>query len=266
VGGQLNIAKQIPGKEEFNETLRYFEVMLRKWGVRVELNHRVTVEELLAGEYDEIVLATGVTPRRIDLAGVDHKKVLTYLEVLRDGKPVGERVAIIGAGGIGFDVAEYLTHSGPSASLDRDTFFKEWGIDPTVEARGGVEGVTAQPAPSPRGVTLLQRKTSKVGQGLGRTTGWIHRTTLAKRGVEMLRGVEYQKIDDAGLHVRTYGQDRLLEVDNVVICAGQEPLRELQEDLVAGGKSVHLIGGADEAVELDAERAIRQAFQLAVTL
>jgi len=266
IGGQLNLAKEIPGKEEFHETLRYFEVMLRKLGVRVELDHRATARELLEDGFDEIILATGATPRRIDLEGVDHEKVLTYLEVLRDKKPVGERVAIIGAGGIGFDVAEYLTHSGPSASLDKDAFLKEWGIDPTLEARGGVEGVTAQPAPSPREVTLLQRKTSKVGQNLGKTTGWIHRKTLEKRGVEMLRGVEYRKIDGEGLHIRVDGEERLLEVDNVVICAGQEPLRDLEEALVAGGMTVNLIGGADEAVELDAERAIRQAFELSASL
>jgi 2,4-dienoyl-CoA reductase (NADPH2) len=266
IGGQLNIAKRIPGKEEFNETLRYYEATLRRHGVRVELNHRVTARELLDGRYDEIILATGVTPRGIDLEGVDHEKVLTYVEVLQDQKPVGETVAIIGAGGIGFDVAEYLTHSGRSASLDRDAFLKEWGIDPTLEAPGGVEGVKPELAPPPRRVTMLQRKTSKVGQGLGRTTGWIHRTTLNKRGVEMLRGVVYSKIDDEGLHFRLDGEDRILEVDNVVICAGQEPLRELQDVLVAGGQTVHLIGGADEAVELDAERAIGQGFRLAAAL
>jgi 2,4-dienoyl-CoA reductase (NADPH2) len=266
IGGQLNLAKEIPGKEEFRETLRYFEVMLGKLGVRVELDHRATARELLEDGFDEVVLATGVTPRRIDLEGVDHAKVLTYPEVLRDRKPVGERVAIIGAGGIGFDVAEYLTHSGPSASLDKDAFMKEWGIDPTLAARGGVEGVTAQPAPSPRKVTLLQRKTGKVGLSLGKTTGWIHRKTLKERGVEMLRGVEYRGIDDEGLHIRVDGEERLLEVDNVVICAGQEPLRDLKDALVAGGMTVNLIGGADEAVELDAERAIRQAFELSASL
>jgi 2,4-dienoyl-CoA reductase (NADPH2) len=263
IGGQLNLAKRIPGKEEFEETLRYFETMLRKHGVRLRLNERATARGLLDDGFPEIILATGIAPRRIELEGVDHAKVLTYLEVLQGWKPVGARVAIIGAGGIGFDVAEYLTHSEPSTALDREAFLKEWGVDGTLEAPGGVEGVAAGPGRAAREVTLLQRKTSKVGKGLGKTTGWIHRTMLGNRGVEMLRGVEYRKIDDAGLHIRMDGGDRVLEVDNVVICAGQEPLRELQQELIEGGATAHLIGGAHKAVELDAKRAIDEAVRLA---
>jgi 2,4-dienoyl-CoA reductase (NADPH2) len=266
IGGQLNLAIRIPGKEEFGETLRYFETMLEKHGVEVRLGHRVTARELLDAGFDEVVLATGITPREIELEGADHEKVLTYLEVLHDEKPVGASVAIIGAGGIGFDVAEYLTHGGQRTSLDREAFLNEWGVDPTLESPGGVEGVVAKIEPPARDVTLLQRKTSKVGKGLGRTTGWIHRTMLNNRGVEMLRGVEYRRIDDDGLHIRVDGEDRLLAVDNVVICAGQEPLRELQEALAAGEASVHVIGGAHEAVELDAKRAIDEAVRLAAEL
>jgi len=266
IGGQLNLAVKIPGKEEFGETLAYFETMLRKHGVQVQLEHRASARELLDGGYDDVVLASGITPREIALEGADHEKVLSYLEVLEEQKQVGSRVAIVGAGGIGFDVAEYLTHSGPQTSLDREAFLKEWGIDRTLKSRGGVEGVTAEPGSAARSVTLLQRKTSKVGKGLGKTTGWIHRTLLNDRGVEMLRGVEYLKVDDDGLHIRMDGQDRVLAVDNVVICAGQEPLRELQDALVAGDMPVHVIGGAHEAVELDAKRAIDQAVRLAAAM
>ncbi len=266
IGGQLNLAVKIPGKEEFAETLTYFETMLRKHGVQLQLEHRASARELLDGGYEEVILASGITPREIELEGRDHEKVLSYLEVLEEQKPVGSRVAIVGAGGIGFDVAEYLTHGGPPTSLDREAFLKEWGIDRTLKSRGGVEGVTAEPGPAARRVTLLQRKTSKVGKGLGKTTGWIHRTLLNDRGVEMLRGVEYLKVDDEGLHIRMDGQDRVLAVDNVVICAGQEPLRELQDALVAGDMAVHVIGGAHEAVELDAKRAIDQAVRLAAAM
>jgi 2,4-dienoyl-CoA reductase (NADPH2) len=266
IGGQLNLAVKIPGKEEFGETLKSFEALLAKHGVRVKLGHRAAAQELLEAGFDEVILATGITPREIELEGADHPKVLGYLEVLEEGKPVGGRVAIIGAGGIGFDVAEYLTHGGPHTSLDREAFLKEWGVDGTLQSPGGVEGVKPEPGPAARRVTLLQRKTSKVGKGLGKTTGWIHRTMLSNRGVEMLRGVEYRKIDDAGLHIRIDGEERLLDVDHVVVCAGQEPLRELHEALVAGEASVHVIGGAHEAVELDAKRAIDQAVRLAAMI
>jgi 2,4-dienoyl-CoA reductase (NADPH2) len=266
IGGQLNLATQIPGKEEFEETLRYFETMLQKYGVGVKLDHRATAPELLDGGFDEIVLATGITPRKLELEGADHEKVLTYVEVLGEKKPVAERVAIIGAGGIGFDVAEYLTHSGGSTSLERGEFFREWGVDDSLQAPGGVQGVTAESAPPARHVTLLQRKPTKLGKTLGRTTGWIHRTLLNRRGVEMIPGVEYRRIDAEGLHIRVDGQDRVLDVDHVVICAGQEPLRELQDALVAGGATVHVIGGAHEARELDAKSAIDEAVRLAAAI
>ncbi len=211
-----------------------------------------------------MVLATGITPRTPDIEGIDHPKVLSYLDVLRDKAPVGDKVAIIGAGGIGFDVAEYLTHGEESPATDIREFMREWGVDMTLEARGGIEGVQAVVPPSPRQVSLLQRKTSKVGGGLGKTTGWIHRLGLEKKGVQMMPGCEYRKIDDAGLHITIGGVDKVLDVDNVVLCAGQEPRREL----VAGleGKPVHLIGGADVAVELDAKRAIDQGTRLAASL
>ena len=259
IGGQFNIAKQIPGKEEFYETLRYFKKEIELSGVTVNLNHRVTAAALTA--FDEIILATGVIPRRPDIPGIDHPKVLGYLDVIA-GAPVGPRVAVIGAGGIGFDISEYLIHSGPSASQDIETFMKEWGIDMSFQARGGVEGMVPQISPAAREVFLLQRKSKKVGAGLGKTTGWIHRTNLAKRGVQMMAGVTYEKIDDAGLHITQAGTARLLQVDSIVLCAGQEPERSLAADL----PQAHLIGGADVAAELDARRAIDQGTRLALTL
>ena len=259
IGGQFNIAKQIPGKEEFYETLRYFKKEIELSGVTVNLNHRVTAAALTA--FDEIILATGVIPRRPDIPGIDHPKVLGYLDVIA-GAPVGPRVAVIGAGGIGFDISEYLIHSGPSASQDIETFMKEWGIDMSFQARGGVEGMVPQISPAAREVFLLQRKSKKVGAGLGKTTGWIHRTNLAKRGVQMMAGVTYEKIDDAGLHITQAGTARLLQVDSIVLCAGQEPERSLAADL----PQAHLIGGADVAAELDARRAIDQGTRLAITL
>ena len=267
IGGQFNVAKRVPGKEEFAETLRYFDHRLRDLGVQVRLGQRVDAEALLAEGYDEVVLATGITPRVPAIPGIDHPKVLSYLDVLRERRPVGQRVAVIGAGGIGFDTSEYLVHAGPATSLDREAFWVEWGIDTQLQARGGVVGVTPRPAPAAREVYLLQRSASKVGDGLGKTTGWIHRAGLKQRGVHMLNNVEYLKIDDAGLHLRIAGgEPQVLEVDNVVVCAGQEPLRDLYEALVAGGQSTHLVGGADVAAELDAKRAINQASRLAATL
>ncbi|MFN3714211.1 MAG: FAD-dependent oxidoreductase [Alcanivoracaceae bacterium] len=266
IGGQFNIAKQIPGKEEFSETLRYFEVMLQKHCVEVRLNHRVSAGELASAGFDEVILATGIQPRMPALEGVDHPKVLGYLDVLRDHKPVGKRVAVIGAGGIGFDLAEYISHGRHSASLDPQLFMKEWGIDPGAEARGGVAGVAAEVEPSPRQVWLLQRKVSKVGAGLGKTTGWIHREALKKKGVQMVPGVNYLKVDDAGLHVEINGEQKVLEVDNVVICAGQESQRELEQPLREAGLVVRVIGGADVAAELDAKRAIDQGVRLALAI
>lgn len=267
IGGQFNVAKRVPGKEEFNETLRYFRNKLRSTGVDVRLNTRVDVPALVAGGYDEIILATGILPRAPAIPGITHPKALSYLDVLLERKPVGKTVAVIGAGGIGFDVSEYLVHQGVSTSLDREAFWKEWGIDTHLQARGGVAGITPQPHAPARQVYLMQRKTSKVGDGLGKTTGWIHRTGLKNKQVKMLNGVEYLAIDDAGLHVRIGGgEPQVLAVDNVVICAGQDPLRELQDGLVAAQQSLHLIGGADVATELDAKRAIDQGSRLAAQL
>ena len=267
IGGQFNVAKRVPGKEEFFETLRYFRRKLQTTGVDVRLDTRATVAELLAGGYDDVILATGIAPRLPAIEGIEHSKVLGYLDVLREGRPVGRRVAVIGAGGIGFDVSEFLVHGQLSTSLDRDAFWKEWGIDLHLEARGGVAGVKPAPEAPAREVFLLQRKTGKVGDGLGKTTGWIHRTGLKNKHVQMLNSVHYLKIDDAGLHIRVGdGEPQVLEVDNVIICAGQDPLRELQEGLLAAGQSVHLIGGADVAVELDAKRAINQGSRLAAVL
>ncbi|MET9802256.1 NADPH-dependent 2,4-dienoyl-CoA reductase [Streptomyces sp. NPDC006368] len=262
IGGQLNVAKRVPGKEEFNETLRYFRTQLDLRGVDVKLGTRATAE-LLSG-YDEVVIATGVTPRTPAIEGVDHASVVSYLDVLRDGAPVGERVAIIGAGGIGFDVAEFLTDGGEGASQDPETYFRQWGVDTSYAGRGGLRA-PERPRP-PRTVHLLQRKTSKVGAGLGRTTGWIHRTELKHRGVTMVAGASYDRIDDEGLHITVDGEARTVPVDTVVLCTGQEPRRELYDALVSAGASVHLIGGADVAAELDAKRAIDQGTRLAATL
>ncbi|MFB7506746.1 NADPH-dependent 2,4-dienoyl-CoA reductase [Streptomyces broussonetiae] len=262
IGGQLNVARKVPGKQEFDETLRYFRHQLDTRGVDVRLGTWVTVETVTG--YDEVVVATGVTPRTPDIPGVDHPRVVGYLDVLRDGAPVGERVAILGAGGIGFDVAEYLTDSGDKASEDPATYFRGWGVDLGYRAPGGL-AAPERPAP-PRQVHLLQRKTTKVGAGLGKTTGWIHRTELKHRGVTMVPGVRYDRIDDAGLHITVGEESTVLEVDTVVLCTGQEPRRDLYEELAAAGHSVHLIGGADVAAELDAKRAVKQGTELAAAL
>lgn len=267
IGGQFNVAKRVPGKEEFHETLRYFRKRLETTGVDVRLNTRVGVEELAQGGYDEIILATGIVPRTPDIPGIEHPRVISYLDALLERKPVGKRVAVIGAGGIGFDVSEFITHDGVPTSLDREAFWKEWGIDLGLTARGGVAGVKPQPQAAAREVYLLQRKKTKVGDGLGKTTGWIHRTSLKNKQVQMLNAVEYLKIDDDGLHIRVAeGEPQVLPVDTVIVCAGQEPLRELHDGLVAAGQKVHLIGGADVAAELDAKRAINQGSRLAAEL
>ncbi|WP_395293695.1 FAD-dependent oxidoreductase [Kitasatospora hibisci] len=265
IGGQLNVARRIPGKEEFDETLRYFRTRLAESDVEQRLGAPVDAERLAAEGFDEIVLATGVTPRTpADIPGIDHPKVVGYLDVLRDGAPVGERVAILGAGGIGFDVAEYLTDQGDAASLNPPVFQAKWGIDPEYRERGGLTRPVA-PKP-PRSVHLLQRKTGKVGAGLGKTTGWIHRTELKHRGVVMVPGVTYDLIDDAGLHITVDGEKQLLPVDTVVLCTGQEPRRDLDAALRERGLTPHLIGGADVAAELDAKRAIKQGTELAAAL
>lgn len=265
IGGQLNIARRIPGKEEFNETLRYYRTRLAELGVTQRLGATADAAQLAAEAFDEIVLATGVTPRTpADLPGIDHPSVLGYLDVLRDGAPVGRRVAILGAGGIGFDVAEYLTDQGDAASLNPPVFHRKWGIDPEYRERGGL--ARPERPESPRSVHLLQRKTTKVGAGLGKTTGWIHRTELKHRGVVMQAGVTYDLIDDAGLHITVDGERQLLPVDTVVLCTGQEPRRDLDTALRGLGLTPHLIGGADVAAELDAKQAIKQGTELAAAL
>jgi 2,4-dienoyl-CoA reductase (NADPH2) len=267
IGGQFNVARRVPGKEEFAETLRYFRHRLQRCGVELRLNERISAESLLAHRFDAIILATGIKPRTPAIAGIEHAKVISYLDALLGRKPVGASVAVIGAGGIGFDVCEFITHSGGSSSLDRQAFWREWGIDERLEARGGVAGVAARAQPAARQVILLQRKASKVGEGLGKTTGWIHRAGLKIKGVQMLSAVEYLRIDDQGLHVRIAGgEPQLLAVDTVILCAGQEPLRDLHGALLAAGQEVYLIGGADVAAELDAKRAIDQGSRLAARL
>ena len=266
IGGQFNMAKRIPGKEEFCETLAYYRRQLELLGVELRLGRLAEPGQLRP--FDEVILATGVVPRRPAIEGVDHPSVLSYVDVLQRNAPVAGRVAIIGAGGIGFDVAEFLGHAPHDpADLPRpEQFAREWGIDMTLSARGGVEQVRAEPEPLAREIWLLQRKSSKPGKGLGKTTGWVHRLSLRKRGVKMLAGVEYRFIDDRGLHIHHDGQDKLLEVDNVVVCAGQLPRRELYDALREAGLPVHLIGGADVAAELDAKRAILQGSGLAARI
>jgi len=264
IGGQFNLAKKIPGKEEFNETLRYYEKQLELHGVTVQLNTYASARQLIEDGYDEVILATGISPRVPQIPGVDHKKVVSYVDVIKHEKKVGDRVAIIGAGGIGFDVAEFLTHSGASTSLDTNAFLKEWGVDSTMSQPGGV--VAKQTPQNPRQIYLLQRKTSKVGEGLAKTTGWVHRTSLKDKSVQMLRGVSYDKIDDQGLHIMMKDKAKTLEVDTIVVCAGQDPLRTLQNELEKNKLRVHLIGGADVASELDAQRAIRQGTELAIQI
>lgn len=263
IGGQFNMAKCIPGKEEFHESLRYFRQQLVHTGVTLRLNTRATAAQLVAGGFDEVILATGVVPRDPRIPGQDHPRVLSYVDVLLHRQPVGAAVAVIGAGGIGFDVAEFLASDGLSPTLDPALWRQEWGVGDPSAARGGVDGVRPAPSPPARQIHLLQRKTGKPGAGLGKTTGWIHRASLRMKQVEMLAGVHYEQIDDLGLHVRVDDQPRLLTVDNVVLCTGQEPLCDLRAPLEAAGVTTHLIGGADRAVELDAERAIRQASILA---
>ena len=265
IGGQFNIAKTIPGKEEFYETLRYFKRKIElQPNIKLVLNHTATYEELSAENYDDIVVATGVTPRELTIEGIEHPKVLSYIEVLRERKPVGKKVAIIGAGGIGFDTAEYLSHEGESGSLNPQKFYDEWGIDTSYVHVGGLKQPVLEQ--SDREIYLLQRKAKAVGASLGKTTGWIHRTGLKHRDVKMIAGASYDKIDDQGLHITVNDQPTVLEVDHVIICAGQESYTAMYDQLKADGKNVHLIGGAKEAGELDAKRAIRQGAELAATI
>lgn len=268
IGGQFNMARKIPGKEEFSETLRYFNRQIELTGVEARLGKAVTARELLDEGFDEVILATGVMPRTPDIEGLDHPKVLSYIDVLKRGAEVGERVAVIGAGGIGFDVSEFLVHDhdAPSPALDADLWLREWGIDTEVKVRGGVEGISKQTTPAARQIYLLQRKDESLGKRLGKTSGWVHRTTLKDKKVEMIGGVAYEKVSDEGLHIRIGEEARVLDVDHIVLCAGQEPFRELQDPLEDAGMSVHLVGGADVATELDAKRAINQASRLAAEI
>jgi 2,4-dienoyl-CoA reductase (NADPH2) len=261
IGGQFNLAKRIPGKEEFNETLRYFAQRLQVLGVELRLNTRVTSAQLNAEKFDAVALATGIIPREPRIEGIDHAMVHSYADVISGKVQVGKRVALIGAGGIGFDVAEFLSHGKATPSQDIPVFMREWGVDMTMAARGGIEGVNADLEASPRQIFLLQRKQSRIGANLGKTTGWIHRLGLMKRHVQMLAGCDYQRIDDEGLHLTVNGEPRVLAVDNIVICAGQEPLRELMPSLEM---PCQLVGGANIASELDAKRAINEATRAAL--
>ncbi len=264
IGGQFNFAKQVPGKEEFFETLRYFNEQIKIHNITVKLSKEISSEELINIGFDEVVLATGIIPRKLDIKGIDHPKVKSYLNVLRDKEPIGQKVAIIGAGGIGFDVACFLAEE-KSLSTDLDAWMKNWGVDKAYKEAGGlIQNLESHK--TEREIYLLQRKETKVGAGLGKTTGWIHRATLQKSGVNMLPGVTYKEINDDGLLIEIDGQEKVLEVDHVIICAGQQSQRSLQQALVDSGVSVHLIGGANVAAELDAKRAIRQAAELAAII
>ena len=266
IGGQFNIAKQIPGKEEFYETIRYFKKQLEIHNVTLKLNTRVSADDLSKGNFDEIVLATGIKPRMPKIEGIENKKVLNYLDVLKHKKPVGKRVAVIGAGGIGFDVSEYLAHEGESTSQNIDAWLKEWGIDKSLSARSGTEGIKPETAPSPREIFMFKRSKGKFGGNLGKTTGWIHRSTLKKKNVQFINRVEYTKIDDIGLHYVQNEEAKVLEVDHIIICAGQTPFKELLIPLEEANLKTHVIGGADIASELDAKRAINQGCRLAAKL
>ena len=266
IGGQFNLAKQIPGKEEFYETLRYYRRMMDVNHVDLQLNRKVTAAELKLGGFEHVVVATGITPRVPQLEGIDHPSVVSYVDVLRGNVKVGKRVAVMGAGGIGFDVSEFITHVGVSGALDKDVFAREWGIDFKNHPRGGVTGVIPQVEESGRQVYLMQRKSTRVGRGLGKTTGWTHRMSLDKRGVQMINGIDYEKVDDQGLHVTVAGVPQLFEVDTVIVCAGQVPKRDLYDELSDSGIATSLIGGAFEASELDAKAAIKQASYLAAAV
>ena len=266
IGGQFNLAKQVPGKEEFHETIRYYRAMLEKYQVTVKLGVRVGAEELSDAGFDHIVVATGINPRVPEIPGIDHEKVVGYIDAIKGTKPLGKKVAVVGAGGIGFDVTELITHEGTSSALDIDLFAKEWGVDFENHPRGGVTGVEPVVHKADREVWLMQRKDTPVGRGLGKTTGWTKRLLLNRRGVNMINAVEYIRIDDDGLHVLVGGQPKTFDVDTVIICAGQEPERGLYDALEAKGVSVELVGGAYEAAELDAKTAINQATRLAAAI
>ena len=267
IGGQFNMAKVIPGKEEYGQTIRYYHNMLKKYEVDVRLNTRAEEADLIAQNYDKIILATGVTPRILEIEGINHPKVLDYVDVLYKNKSVGDKVAIVGAGGIGFDMAEYLAHdmSHESVSLNTENYMKEWGVDMSY-SKGGALAEAPQPLASPREIYLLKRSKGKHGKNLGKTTGWIHRSSLAMKEVKMLADVSYEKIDDQGLHIKVGEEQQILDVDHVIICAGQVSLKELEAGLTAAGQNVHLIGGANIAAQLDAKMAIKEASELAAKL
>ncbi len=258
IGGQFNIAKLIPGKEEFYETLRYYKKQIELHGVELKLNHKATAQELL--EFDEVIISTGIKPRTIELEGMEKNTVLDYEDVLKHNKSVGNKVVIIGAGGIGFDMAEFLSHEGKSPSLDTHLFLKEWGIDGTNSTRGGL--TKPNPHPSPREITMLQRSETKIGKDLGKTTGWIHRSSLKMKKVTMLNGVSYDKIDENGIHITRNNEPQFIEADTIVVCAGQVSVHALHEGLIALGKTPHLIGGGKLAKKIDAQRAIREGSEL----
>lgn len=260
------MAKQIPGKEEFHETIRYFNKQIELHGVKVKLNTFVDEKLLNEGGFDEIIMATGIEPRVPKIEGINHPKALSYIDVLKNKKPVGQKVAVIGAGGIGFDVSEYLLHEGSSSTLNLDEWLDEWGIDKSLEARSGIEGVKPNIPKAKRQITMFKRSKGKFGGNLGKTTGWIHRANLKKMGVKFIGEASYSKIDDAGLHYEVNGESHVLEVDNVVICAGQTPLKTLYNAIKDSSHNVHVIGGADFAAELDAKRAIEQGAKLASIL
>ena len=247
IGGQFNMAKQIPGKEEFYETIRYFKKQIELHNVTLKLNTRVSVDDLQKSDFDEIIIATGIQPRNLNIEGINHPKVLSYIDVLKHKKTVGKKVAVIGAGGI-------------------DAWLQEWGIDKTLQARAGIEGMKPDFEKSPREIFMFKRSKGKFGENLGKTTGWIHRANLKKKNVQFVGEVEYQKIDDLGLHYIQNQENKILDVDTIVICAGQIPLKELYQPLLDAGKNVHVIGGADVATELDAKRAINQGARLAAKL
>lgn len=263
IGGQFNYAKQVPGKEEFYETIRYFSRRIELTKVNLHLNKEITADAITKEGFDEIILATGIVPRQLDIPGADHQKVMSYLDVLRDHKPTGQKVAIVGAGGIGFDVAEYLVEN-ENLTTNADKWLDHWGIDKEFQTPGALKA--PQISHCDKEVYLLQRKSTKVGAGLGKTTGWIHRTSLVNHKVKMVNGVSYEKIDDQGLHIKIGEQEKVLDVDNIIVCAGQLPLRALQQTLLDAGNTVHIIGGADVAAELDAKRAIRQGAELAANI
>jgi 2,4-dienoyl-CoA reductase (NADPH2) len=267
IGGQFNLAKKIPGKEEFYETLRYFKKMIAIHKINLHLNHKVNAKELINQNFDEVIMATGVKPRIPNFPGVDHKKVVSYQRLLKDELILGGTVAVIGAGGIGFDVAEYLTTDLERApSVNPDLFYKEWGIDTRLEARGGIEGIKPEFEKPVRTVYLCQRKSSKPGAGLGKTTGWIHRTTLKHKKVKMLTGVSYEKVDDQGLHISIDDKKQILAVDHVVLCSGQSSVIDLKDELKLSNIKTHIIGGADIAAEIDAKRAIWQGCEIAASI